>query len=252
MIRPATIVQQPDGPWTVDITNPCGCGDTLYVWARCEANLGDPSPTSYSLDIICDCCPVISLDTPTVTGAAPNAIATFALSAPVSWSPPGCTPPVSITGYKWTVKQGTTQYELTTSTPNARTDSGNWIITGTNTSAPLPLPLTAGSWDVKVRPTFSAGTLSANCNTSDSTSFNVSATPLPQCCPTDRSAPNGVSVAVTPSSAAPNVSDNLGTWAICCSRCEYEHLEHFRRCCWVFHGLDGRVSQVTSGSGFAH
>ncbi len=195
-------------PFTIDINLPksCGCGDTIWVWVDCHQGLGAPSSAAanHSLAFDCDCCPLVSIAAPTVNYPGGVPTASFALAMPVSWVPAGCTPPVNITGYLWTVTQGTAEYRLTTATAQASTDTGNWTIGTSGTAATVPLPLAAGSWDVKVRPVFSAGVLSSACDTSDSTTFMVGGTP-PQCCPFDaKSAPHGVSVTVVVTGTPPN------------------------------------------------
>ncbi|HTV15295.1 MAG TPA: hypothetical protein VME68_11305 [Acidobacteriaceae bacterium] len=191
---------------TVNLPRTCHCGDTISVWIDCHQGLGVPSTAaaSTSLSFDCDCCPQVSLAAPIVAYPGGVATASFALSAPVSWAPAGCTPPVTITGYVWTLTQGATQYQETTMGTTASTDTGSWTSGGA--TATLPLALTAGSWDIKVRPAFSAGQLSANCDPSDSTSFSVTGMPT-QCCPFDpKTAPNGVTVAVVETGMAPAAS----------------------------------------------
>lgn len=187
----------------VNLPKSCQCGDTIFVWIDCHQGLGVPSTAAATttLTFDCDCCPQVSLATPVVTYTGGVAVASFALSAPVTWAPAGCTPPVTIIGYVWTLTQGTTQYQETTTGTSASTDAGSWTSGGV--AATLPLALAAGSWDIKVRPAFSAGQLSANCDPSDSTSFAVTGMPV-QCCPFDpKTAPNGVSVAAVVTGMAP-------------------------------------------------
>jgi hypothetical protein len=192
----------------IDLPVSCGCGDTIYVWVDCYQSSRLPSSAAATLPITfdCDCCPQVNIAVPTVSypaGGVP--IATFQLSAPVAWNPPGCIPPVNITSYQWTVTQGATSYQLGTQAATARTDTGSWTLVPSGNPAIVPLPLAAGSWEVKVRPIFSQGSLSANCDPSDSTIFSV--TSPPSCCPYDQhQAPNGASVAVVATGTAPNVT----------------------------------------------
>jgi hypothetical protein len=197
-------------PFSTDIPIPatCHCGDKIWVWLDCHQGLGAPSTASPNTSLIldCDCCPQVSLATPVVSYAGGVAKASFALSAAVTWSPTGCTPPVNITGYLWTVENGATEYQLTTSTASADTSAGNWT-TSTGAAATVPLSLTGGTWSVKVRPVFSTGVLSANCDPSDYTTFPIAGSPPPQCCPFDaKVAPHGVSVSVATTGAVPSVT----------------------------------------------
>jgi hypothetical protein len=194
-------------PFTIDVALPktCSCGDIVWVWVDCHQSLGAPSQAaaSTSLTFDCDCCPNVSIAAPVVSYAGGVATASFALTSAVTWSPMGCTPTVTITGYQWTVKQGATRYQLTTSTATASTDSGNWTTGNPATPATLPLALAAGAWDVNVQLVFSAA-LSTVCTTYDNTPFQV--TP-PQCCPFERKlAPHGVTVSAVATGAAPTAT----------------------------------------------
>jgi hypothetical protein len=203
-------------PFAIDVDLPktCACGDTIWVWADCPQGSGLPSvaAANTSLTFDCDpCCPQVSIDTPVVSNVGGVATYNFELTTPVTWSPAGCSPPVTMGGYWWTVKQGVAVYQLHTTAANASTGAGNWTIgtTPTSPSAVVPLSLASGSWDVKVRLDLSMGSLDGSCDSSDSTSFTVSGTPPPpkQCCPSDpKSAPYGASVTVAVSGSIPNVN----------------------------------------------
>jgi hypothetical protein len=192
----------------VPIPKSCRCNDTITVTVDCHQGLGVPSSaaqsTTLTFDCGNDCCPRVQIATPTVTATGAGAVASFSLSTAVTWVPSGCAPPVTITGFRWTVTQGATQFSLVTTNPTASTDAGNWTLVSTGAAASVPLALAPGAWNVKVRPVFSPGQLSANCDPSSDTPFTIPTPPTHQCCPRDpMTAPNGVSVAVATTGTVP-------------------------------------------------
>lgn len=209
----------------INLPSTCQCEDTIYVTMDCHQGLGRPSSAAGTtkLTFDCDCCPKVTLQqpiTPSYTGGIP--VVSFQLVTPGTWIPSGCTPPVQITGYKWTVKNGSIQYVLITSPTitSASTDTGNWT-DASGAAVTVPLSLLAGAWTVNVKPTFSSGSLSSNCEIEDDGPFSVSpSVSIPKCCPYDHSAPNGVKVTIVFSGAIPSATATFTATIFWPKRCK--------------------------------
>lgn len=197
-----------NAPFAHDVPNPCGCGETAYIWVDCHPGAGVSSPqvTPRQLVINCDdCCPTVALNAPVITGA-PAAVQFSLALPPITWTPAGCMPQPAPTGFTWTVKDaaGQHQYKLTTTAPAANTSVGAWTsLTGAPTTVPLTLP--PGAWSVKVKANF-PGSLLSSCDPTDDMPFMVPGMPI--CCPAGdpMTAPRGVSIATAVTGVAPNVT----------------------------------------------
>lgn len=141
-----------------------------------------------------DCCPIVRLETPIVTGQAPNAVAKFVV-APITWNPSGCTPQPAVTDYIWTVKEvvptnsstNPTTYTKSTQTAITDTSKKDWTLNGSQTTLQLS---PSNTYSVMVKVKFNGG-VSSNCDPTDFIPFNVPApttSPCPQGSPFDESA----------------------------------------------------------------